>query len=97
MRFLGRIQKRICDLRSYGFFTTKKTEDPKKDHLPWQRRVLVLLVKKKKKQTDPHGEDKKKKQHEQRMNIRNVYISVWNTNVSRIEYTPKDSEIIRII
>ena len=31
--FFGRIQKRICDLRSYGFFTTKKTEDPKKDHL----------------------------------------------------------------
>ena len=27
-------------------------------------------------QTDPHGEDKKKKQHELRMNIRNVYISV---------------------
>ena len=52
---------------------------------------------KKKEQTDPHGEDKKKKQHELRMNIRNVYISVWNTNVSRIEYTPKDSEIIRII
>ena len=43
---------------------------------------------KKNKQTDPYGEDKKKKQHELRMNIRNVYISVWNTNVSRIEYTP---------
>ena len=28
--FFGRIQKRICDLRSNGFFTTKKTEDPKK-------------------------------------------------------------------
>ena len=28
------------------------------------------------------------KQHGLRMNIRNVYISVWNTNVSRIEYTP---------
>ena len=25
----------------------KKTEDPKKDHLPWQRHVLVLLVGKK--------------------------------------------------
>ena len=24
VRFFGRIQKRICDLRSYGFFTTKK-------------------------------------------------------------------------
>ena len=28
MRFFGKIQKRICDLRSYGFFPTKKTEDP---------------------------------------------------------------------
>ena len=84
--FFGRIQKRIFDLRSYGFFTTKKTEDPKKDHLPWQRHVLVLLAGKK---TDTHrGKDKKKKQHKLGMNIRNVYISVWNTNVSRIEYTP---------
>ena len=88
MRFSGRTQKRICDLRSYGFFPTKKPEDPKKDHLPWQQYVLVLLVGKKKQQTDPHGEDKKKKQHELQMNIRNVYISVWNTNVSQIEYTP---------
>ena len=53
----------------------------------WQRNVLVLLVEKKK-QTDPHDEDKKKKQHELGMNIRNVFISVWNTNVSPIEYTP---------
>ena len=45
--------------------------------------------------TYPHGEDQKKKQHKLRMNIRNVYISVWNTNVSRIEYTPKDSKIIK--
>ena len=77
--------KTDCDLRSYGFFTTKNTEDPKKDHLPWQRHVLVLLMGKNKKQTDPHGKDKKKKQHELQMNIRNVYISVWITNVSRIE------------
>ena len=84
VRFSGRTQKRICDLRSYGFFTTKKTEDPKKDHLPWQRHVLVLLVGKKQQQTDPHGEGKKKKQHK----LRNGYISVLNTNVSRIEYTP---------
>ena len=34
VRFFGRIHNRIWDLRSYGFFTTKKTEDPKKDHLP---------------------------------------------------------------
>ena len=39
-----RIQKRICDLRSYGFITTEKTEDPKKDHLPGQQHVLVPLV-----------------------------------------------------
>ena len=94
MRFSERTQKRICDLRSYGFFTTKKTEDPKKDNFPWQQYVLVLLMAKKTKQqqqqqqTDPHSEDKKKKQHELQMNIRNVYISVWNKNVSRIEYTP---------
>ena len=36
MRVWKKIQKRICDLRSYGFFTTKtETEDQKKDHLPW--------------------------------------------------------------
>ena len=92
--FSGKTQKRICDLRLYGFFTTKKTEDPKKDNFPWQQYVLVLLMAKKTKQqqqqqqTDPHSEDKKKKQHELQMNIRNVYISVWNKNVSRIEYTP---------
>ena len=44
VRFLGKIQKRICDLRACGFSTTKKTEDPKKDYLPWQRYVLVLLL-----------------------------------------------------
>ena len=44
--------------------------------------------KKQQEQTDLHGEDKKKKQHKLGMNIRNVYISVWNTNVSQIGYTP---------
>ena len=44
--------------------------------------------KKKQQQTDPHGEDKKKEQHQLQMNIRNGYILVWNTNVSRIEHTP---------
>ena len=40
--------KTVCDLRSYGFVTTKKMENPKiKDHLPSQRHVLVLLVEKK--------------------------------------------------
>ena len=43
-----RIQKQICDLWSYGFFTTKKTEVPKKAHLPWQQHVLAHLVGKKK-------------------------------------------------
>ena len=44
--FFGRIQKRICDPRSYGFFTTKKKRKirKKKNHLPRQRHVLVLLV-----------------------------------------------------
>ena len=43
--FFGRIQKRICDPRSYGFFTTKKNgKSEKKNHLPRQRHVLVLLV-----------------------------------------------------
>ena len=37
-----RIQKRICDLRSYGFITTEKTEGPKKYHLPGQQHVLVM-------------------------------------------------------
>ena len=38
LHIFWRFQKRICDLRSYGFFTTKKTEDPKtEDHLPRQR------------------------------------------------------------
>ena len=49
--FSGKTQKRICDLRSYGFFTTKKTEDPKKDNFPWQQYVLVLLMAKKNKTT----------------------------------------------
>ena len=48
VEFFGKIQKRIYDLRSYGFVTTKKTEDPKNDHLLCQRHVLVLLERKKK-------------------------------------------------
>ena len=36
MRVWRKIQKRICDLRSYVFFKTKtETEDQKKDDLPW--------------------------------------------------------------
>ena len=76
-----RIQKRICDLRSYGFITTEKTEDPKKDHLPGQQHVLVPLVmrknRRKKQQTaDPLGEDKREKEQKLLINIRNLYISV---------------------
>ena len=33
VRFFGRIQKRICDLRTCGFFTTKKTVDPKRSFM----------------------------------------------------------------
>ena len=32
LRFFGRIRKRICDPRSYGFFDTKETQNPKKDY-----------------------------------------------------------------
>lgn len=39
-----RIQKQICNLRSYGLFTTEEMEDPKKGSLPWQRHPLVLLA-----------------------------------------------------
>ena len=70
----------------------QKTEDLKKDHLPWQWHVLMLLVMRKnnrgkKQQTDLHRKDKKEKQRKLCMNIQNVHISVWNTNVSWIEYT----------
>ena len=43
--FLGESEIGFADLGSYGFLTTKKTQDPKKYHLPWQRthkRVLSL-------------------------------------------------------
>ena len=30
--FFWEIQKRICDPRSYGFFTTNKTKNPKKNY-----------------------------------------------------------------
>ena len=32
MRFFGKIRKRICHPRSYGFFNTKETQNPKKDY-----------------------------------------------------------------
>ena len=82
VRFFGRIQKRICDPRSYGFFTTKRAEDPKKNHLPWQRLSpweKTNTVKTKRKSNTRYNV---------RINMWNVCISVGNTKVSRIEYTP---------
>ena len=49
----------------------------------------------KKQQTDPRGEDKKEKHHKNRLRMNKVNVfflmyifRVWNTNVSRREYTP---------
>ena len=39
VRFFGRIRKRICDPRSYGFFDTKETQNPKKDYFVMTRQV----------------------------------------------------------
>ena len=62
MRFFWRIQKRFVISDHMDSSLPKKMENPKiKDHLLWQRLVLVLLVEKKKQRTDPHGENKKKK------------------------------------
>ena len=73
VRFFGRIQKRICDLTSYGFFTTKNTKIRKGIIYHDNDISSCSLWEKKDQQTD-----KKKKQYKLRMNIRNVYISVWN-------------------
>ena len=54
------------------------TEDPKKDHLPWQRYARVPRGKKKKKKTDPHGEDRKTKQHKHEW-IYEMYIFRFET------------------
>ena len=50
--------------------------------------------KKQQQHTDPQGEDKKKNKSNISCVWINVYISVWNTKVFRIEYSPKDSQII---
>ena len=43
--FLARIQKQICNLRSYGLFTIKEMEDPKKRIIAiWQCHPFVLLT-----------------------------------------------------
>ena len=39
VRFFGRIRKRICDPRSYGFFDTKETQNPKKDYFVMTRQA----------------------------------------------------------
>ena len=39
VRFFGKIRKRICDPRSYGFFDTKETQNPKKDHFVMTRQA----------------------------------------------------------
>jgi len=39
VRFFGRIRKWICDSRSYGFFDTKETQNPKKDYFVMRRQA----------------------------------------------------------
>ena len=39
VRFFGKIRKRICDPRSYGFFDTKETQNPKKDYFVLTRQA----------------------------------------------------------
>ena len=41
LRFFGKIRKRICDPRSYGFyfFDTKETQNPKKDYFVMARQA----------------------------------------------------------
>ena len=39
VRFFGRIRKQICDPRSYGFFDTKETQNPKKDYFVMTRQA----------------------------------------------------------
>ena len=94
MRFFGRIQKRICDLdHTDSSLPKKKPEDPEKDHLPWQRTYpRATSETKKKQQTDPHGEDKKKKQHKLWMNIYEMFILRFETQMF-LEY----NTLLRIV
>ena len=39
VRFFGRIQKRICDPRSHGFFDNKGMQIPKKDYFVIRRQA----------------------------------------------------------
>ena len=83
--FFGRNQKRICDLRSYEFFTTKENGSSQSGKLRRGSFTMTTASPRalrdeknrgKKQQTDPRGEEKKEKQHKLRMNIQNLYISV---------------------
>ena len=58
VRFFGRIQKRICDLRTCGFFTTKNTLDPKR--IIYDNGIFLVHIVGRKQHTDPRGEDKGK-------------------------------------
>ena len=70
--FFGRIQKRICDPRSYGFFTTKKNRKIRKKKSfttteACPRAPRDEKNKGKTQQIDRRSEDKKEKQHKLRM------------------------------
>ena len=70
--FFGRIQKRICDPRSYGFFNTKKKRKIRKKKSfttteTCPRAPRDEKNKGKKQQIDRRSEDKKEKQHKLRM------------------------------
>ena len=70
--FFGRIQKRICDPRSYGFFTTKKKRKirKKKSFTTTEACPRAPRDEKnegKKQQIDRRSEDKKEKQHKPRV------------------------------
>ena len=74
-------------------YQKKKPEDPEKDHLPWQRTYpRATSETKKKQQTDPHGEDKKKKQHKLWMNIYEMFILRFETQMF-LEY----NTLLRIV
>ena len=77
----------VISCRSYGFFTTQKKRKIRKRIIYHDNGMSSYSSWEKNKQTDLHSEDKKKEEHELWMNIRNWYILVWNTNVSRIEHT----------
>ena len=60
MRFFWRIQKRFV-ISDHMDSSLQKMENPKiKDHLPWQRHVLVLLVEKKNNTLIPTAKTRKK-------------------------------------